>query len=123
MNPSASHRAITAPHAGSAPSLQPVARSGSHAHARVQPATVFIEGRAMQAQPTQQQQGGGGKGDSPAPAPTPEPAPPPVIEDTEGKQQDAADSLRRRQGALSTNVTGPTGAGAPTTSGKTLLGA
>ena len=107
--------------------FNPMDAGAAGATQRLTPEVLLINGRAMQRQPAQQQQGGGGgKGGGgstaavAAPAPPP---PPPVIEDTEGKSQDAADSLRRRQGALATNLTGTNGSAAPTTSGKTLLGA
>jgi hypothetical protein len=84
------------------------------------PQVFMHEGRELQMQPHQQQQGKGGG--APAPAPPPPPPPPPTIEDTEGQQQDAADSLRRRQGAQATDVTGPLGVPTPPTASKTLLG-
>lgn len=87
---------------------------------RVTPPAFTRDGREMQMQPYQQQQGG--KGDAPAPAAPAPPPPPPTIEDTEGQQQDAADALRRRQGAQSTDVTGQLGTPTPTTSNKVLLG-
>ena len=52
-----------------------------------------------------------------APAPAP-----PTLTDTDGAQQDYADMLRKRQGRAAAILTGPQGAGTPTTATKTLLG-
>lgn len=54
--------------------------------------------------------------------PTPPNAPPPpVIEDTEGRQQDEADRLRRRRGRAAADMTRGN-AGVPMTAAKALLG-
>ncbi len=47
--------------------------------------------------------------------------PPPIIEDTEGRQQDTADMLRRRRGRAASVLTDGN-AGVPMTASKTLLG-
>lgn len=53
--------------------------------------------------------------------PSPDAPPPPVIEDTEGRQQDEADRLRRRKGRAAAVLTN--GApGVPMTATKILLG-
>ena len=57
----------------------------------------------------------------PKTASAPAPAPP-TIEDTDATQQDYQDMLRKRQGRAAAILTGPNGAGAPTTATKTLLG-
>ena len=59
---------------------------------------------------------------SPPPYTPPPPPPPPVIEDTSAQAQDAADALRRRQGAQSTILTGLAGTGTPAVGSKSLLG-
>jgi hypothetical protein len=48
--------------------------------------------------------------------------PPPVIEDTEAKEQEYQDMLRRRKGRASSILTSREGAGQPATASKTLLG-
>lgn len=47
--------------------------------------------------------------------------PPPIIEDTEARQQDTADMLRKRKGRAAAMLTGGN-AGAPQTASRTLLG-
>lgn len=55
--------------------------------------------------------------------PLPPEAPrPPTIDDA-AKARGAEDALRRRRGRAATILTGPQGAGLPTTATKTLLGA
>jgi len=64
----------------------------------------------------------GGKNQQPAPMPIPvPPAAAPTIDEA-AKAREAEDVLRRRKGRASTILTGPQGAGAPTTATKTLLG-
>lgn len=50
-----------------------------------------------------------------------EPPPPPVIEDTDAKNQDYQDALRKRRGRAASILTSREG-GQPVTAAKTLLG-
>lgn len=50
-----------------------------------------------------------------------EPPPPPSVDDA-AAAKDAADDVLRRKGRAASILTGPSGAGAPKTAAKTLLG-
>lgn len=60
--------------------------------------------------------------DLPAPPPAIEAPRPPTIDDA-AKRREEEDRARRRRGRAATILTGPQGAGTPTTATKTLLGA